>query len=148
MQKQYQKSLKWINELINNNYGNVRMDLQCMSRIMNIVIHYELGNHDFISSLVRSTKRFLTKVERKFKVETSFLKFANKNLQDPYDLDLKPAFEKEIEELTVLTKEPFEKRAIEYFDLISWLKTKTENRTMEDVMSEMATKDKVSRAIM
>ena len=72
----------------------------------------------------------------------------DKNLQDSYNLDLKPAFEKEIEELTVLTKDPFEKRAIEYFDLISWLKTKTENRTMEDVMSEMATKDKISRGIM
>jgi len=145
---EYQKALKWINKLINNNYGNVRLDVQCMARIMNIVIHYELGNYEIISSLIRSTNRFLTKVDRKFKVETSFLKFANKFLQEKYTPELETSFNKEIENLTHISETPFEKKAIEFFDLISWLKTKTENRTMEEIMSEQIIKEKINKGIM
>ena len=145
---EYQKSLKWINKLINNNYGNVRMDLQCMAQIMNIAIHYELKNYEFITSLVRSTNRFLTKVNRKFKVETSFLKFANKSFKNQYSKDLKPIFEKEIDELNQIIKDPFEKRILEYFDIISWIKTKTEEKSMEQIMSKFVIKEKISRGVM
>ena len=145
---EYKKALNWINKLINNNYGNVRMDLQCMSRIINIAIHYELGNYDLIPSLVRSSNRFLTKVDRKFKAETSFLKFANKNLSEEFSPKMHMNFQKEIDSLTDITKDSFEQKIIEYFDLISWLKTKTENRTMEEIISGKTIKEKLSRGIL
>jgi tetratricopeptide (TPR) repeat protein len=145
---EYQKSLKWINKLINENYGNVRLDAQCMARIMNIAIHFELGNYELIPSLTRSTNRFLTKVDRKFKVETSFLKFANRYLRDEYTPDLKSHFLDEIDKLSSICEVPFEKKAIEFFDLISWLRTKTENRTMEEIMSKLTVKETLSRGIM
>ncbi|MDB4534642.1 hypothetical protein N9242_07210, partial [Vicingaceae bacterium] len=146
--QEYQKSLKWINELINNNYGNVRMDLQCMARIMNIVIHYELGNYELISSLVRSTNRFFIKVNRKFEVETSFLKFANKNLQEEYSMELYNSFNKQIESLKEIVITPFEKKTIENFDIISWLKTKTESKTMEEIMSTKIEEEKTNLGVM
>ncbi len=145
---EYQKALLWINKLINNNYGNVRLDAQCMARIMNIVIHYELGNYELVSSLVRSTNRFLVKVDRKFKFETSFLKFANKNFQDQYSPELKITFQKEIDNLIKITEDPFEKKAVEFFDVISWLKTKTENKTMEEILSSKIVQESLNRGIL
>ncbi len=134
--------------LINNNYGNVRMDAQCMVRIMNIAIHHELRNYELISSLVRSTTRFLVKVNRKFKFETSFFKFANKNFQAKYTPDKEPVFQKEIDELIKITEDPFEKKAVEFFDVISWLKTKTENKTMEEILSSKAVQESLNRGVM
>ena len=43
----------------------------------------------------------------------------------------------------------FEQKIIEYFDLINWLKSKVENRTMEDIMSnKVITKEKITRGVM
>jgi hypothetical protein len=145
---EYQKALLWVNKLINNNYGNVRMDAQCMSRIMNIVIHYELGNYEIISSLIRSTNRFLIKVDRKFEFETSFLKFANKHFQNKYYPEQQSSFQNEIDNLTKIAEDPFEKKGIEFFDVISWLKTKTENKTMEEIISGKVTKERFHRGVM
>jgi hypothetical protein len=125
----------------------VRMDAQCMSRIMNIVIHYELGNYEVISSLIRSTNRFLLKVDRKFKFETSFLKFANKHFQNKYYPEQQGSFQNEIDNLTKITEDPFEKKAIEFFDVISWLKTKTENKPMEELISGKVAKERFHRGV-
>lgn len=145
---EYHKSLKWINKLINNNYGNVRLDIQCMARMLNIVIHYELGNYELIPSLVRSTNRYLIKIDRKFKVETSFLKFANKCLQYEYSPEFKIHFQQEIGNIEKIIEAPFEKKILDFFDLISWLKTKVENRNMEDIVKETIRKEPLVHGIM
>lgn len=131
---EYHLALKWINHLLNENYGNARMDLQCMSKLMNIAIHYELGNYDIIPSLISRANNFLIKMDRKFKYETSFLNFAKKHLMFKYSSDLKDAFQKEISDLELIIEDPAEKLTNECFDFINWLKTKIENKSMEEVI--------------
>lgn len=132
----YRKALVWTNELLNTKAGLVRLDLQCLGRILNLIVHYELGNHDIIASLVRSARRFLKKENRLFEVEDLFLRFANRHLQEPYHADKKEAFEQIITRLAALKGDLISEKTMQYFDLISWLKSKTEKCSMEAVMSK------------
>ena len=131
---EYSKALKWTNNGLNTNYGEIRKDLQSFCRIINILIHYELGNYMLIDSLIRSTDRYLQKENRKFEFEKSFLKFAKKHLQEKYTISKLDSFEKQIEEIQTICQDPFEARALMYFDSISWLETKTKGKTMEELM--------------
>jgi hypothetical protein len=57
----YTPSLHWSNEIVNENYGSTREDLQCYARILNLMIHYELGNILVIRYAVESFRRFFSK---------------------------------------------------------------------------------------
>ena len=61
VQKQYSNALKWLNEIIGHNYGPVRDDIQSYGRILNLMIHFELGNILVLKYAVESTRRFLKK---------------------------------------------------------------------------------------
>lgn len=128
----FKTALKWMNELMNKKFGEIRVDLQCFSRIMNIVLHYELGNHDLIENLVRSADRFITKKERKFRFETAFLKFANHSLTQP-DVGT-AAFEEFHLILNTIFEDKFEKKALHYFDFMSWAESKFDSRSFADIM--------------
>jgi hypothetical protein len=54
-------ALREVNELINGNFGGERMDLQCAARLLNLVLHFELGNILVLRYAVDSCKRFLAK---------------------------------------------------------------------------------------
>jgi hypothetical protein len=53
--------LKEINAIINGDFGNERPDILCGVRLLNLVVHFELGNILVLRYIVDSTQRFLTK---------------------------------------------------------------------------------------
>ena len=134
---EYRKALKWTNNLIDGKFGSIRLDLQCAARIISIATHYELEHYDIIGSLVRSADRYFTKVERKYEVEKVFLKFARKQLMEPYHPRMEEAFTECLAQLQALESIPLEKRTLGFFGLIGWLQSRMEGRTMEAVVTEM-----------
>lgn len=54
-------SLREVNEIINGDFGQERSDLQCTARLLNLVIHFELGNILVLRYAVDSAERFLLK---------------------------------------------------------------------------------------
>ena len=60
-EKKYKHALNWINEVINFEDDAIRLDIHCNARIMNMMLHYELGNYDYLKNLYRSTVRYLKK---------------------------------------------------------------------------------------
>jgi len=59
--KEFSNSLHWLNEIINSNFGNVREDIQCYARILNLIVHFELNNIIVLRYAVDSCRRFLKK---------------------------------------------------------------------------------------
>ena len=57
----YEKAIDYLNEIINS-HADLRYDLQCYSRLMHLMCHYELGNYDIIESLSKSVYRFMAKM--------------------------------------------------------------------------------------
>ena len=69
--KKYEAALDWINELLNDPDLKTREDIHSFGQILNLFIHYELGNDKLLEYIVKSTYRFLLKRKRLFKVESS-----------------------------------------------------------------------------
>ena len=75
MQKDYSNSLRWVNQIIQTPFKNYRKDLQRYARILNLMIHFELGNLIVLKYAVENCRRFLKK-PADFRGETPVLPFA------------------------------------------------------------------------
>ncbi len=77
--KRYSDSLSMINTILNNNFGEHRVDLQTYSRFLFLMIHFELGNITLLRYAVENTRRFLKKRRGTlFAFEKELLKFFSK----------------------------------------------------------------------
>jgi len=72
--KQYSESLEWIN-LVQTVKSDFREDIQALSRILLLIIHFELGNKMYLISCLKSTYRFLKKKNRYYDIEKLFFQF-------------------------------------------------------------------------
>ena len=137
----YSNAVKWLNKIINDIASDVRTDINCFARILYLITHYELGNAELLEYIVKSTYRFLYKRNRLYRFETCVLNFIKKSLPKANTQQkLINSFEDLKQELEDVTKEPLEKKALEYFDFISWLESKIENRPFAEIVKEKVKK--------
>lgn len=52
------KALKWSNYVLNDHFS-IYHDVLCFNRILNLIIHFELGNIELLESILPNTMRFL-----------------------------------------------------------------------------------------
>jgi tetratricopeptide (TPR) repeat protein len=128
----YGKTVDYLNKIINWKV-DLRTDLQCYSRLLHLIAHYELGNFDLLEYLIKSVYRFMAKMENLSLVEEEIFKFLRKSFKLSPDR-LKPEFGKLLEELKTYEKNRFETRAFVYLDIISWLESKIRNVPVQDVI--------------
>ncbi len=137
----YRNAIRYLNYILNYKDTALREDIHCFSRILNLASHYELGNNELIEYQIKSTYRFLSKMDNLQKVQQYILGFIRK-LSDMEEKDLKDEFIKLHEKLMNLEDNPFEKRAFLYLDMISWLESKIQNRPVQEVIQEKVRKEK------
>ena len=58
----YERAIDYLNKIINWKV-DLRTDLQCYSRLLHLIAHYELGNEDILDSLIKSVYRFMAKMQ-------------------------------------------------------------------------------------
>jgi hypothetical protein len=130
----YEHTIKYLNKIINWKM-DLRTDLQCYSRLLHLIAHYELGNDDLLEYLIKSVYRFMAKMENLSKVEEEIFRFLRKSFKlDP--AELKPEFPKLLERLKTYEKNRFETRAFVYLDIISWLESKIRNVPVQKIIRE------------
>ena len=117
------EALDYLNIIINSKVGNLREDIQCFARMLQLICHYELGNVDLLEYIIKSVYRFFAKMEDLNMVQNEVLKFLRKALY-LNDSELRKAFLKLKNKLEILSEHPYEKRSFLYLDLISWLESK------------------------
>ena len=111
----------------------MREDLLCFSRILNLVAHYEAGLDYNLESLIKSTYKFLIKMEDLYFVQKEMIKFL-KQLGDIYPQEIKAAFKELHAKLKRLEEDPYERRAFLYLDVLSWLESRIENKSVETII--------------
>ena len=111
----------------------------CFSRILNLVAHYEAGLDYQLDSLIKSTYKFLIKMEDLYAVQKEMILFL-KSLGDIFPNEIKSAFIKLHKKLLVYENHPYESRAFLYLDIISWLESKIENKSTGDIIKEKFTR--------
>ncbi|WP_109831496.1 hypothetical protein [Reichenbachiella versicolor] len=134
----FQIAISWVQKVINSTEGDLREDIHGFARILSLICHYELGNMDLIQYHVRSTYRFLYKKEDLHQFQKYILNFLLKLNMSITEEELKNRFITLRNSLIPLSKDPYEKRAFIYFDIISWLESKIENRPIGDIVKQKA----------
>jgi hypothetical protein len=130
----YGSTIDYLTQIINWKV-DLRTDLQCYSRLLHLIAHYELGNFELLEYLIKAVYRFMAKMENLSLVEEEIFIFLRKSFKlSPGRL--RPEFEKLVEKLKKYEKNRFETRAFVYLDIISWLESKIKNVPVQDVIRE------------
>ena len=119
-QGRFNEALKWTNMLLNNIDIDKTQDIHCMSQLLNLVIHLELGNKSLLQYTIRSTKRYLETRNKVYRFETIFLEFINDLLRKRKHFSEHERYVQLADELRPLKADAFEKHAFEYFDFLDW----------------------------
>ena len=128
-----EEALDYLNKIINFKAGNLREDIQCFARMLQLICHYEMGNVDLLEYIIKSVYRFLPKMQDLNIIQTEILKFLRKALylNEP---ELRKAFLILKNKLEILSNHPYEKRSFLYLDNISWLESKLSNKHIGDII--------------
>ncbi len=128
------KSLFWLNKVLNDNEPTLRQDIFTYARLFNLVVHYELGNFDLLEYIVRSTQRFLTKHHRAYQVETTLVEYI-KRLARATDPELKQELFKDLRnEFVQHFKDPNESLMLKYFDVLSWVDSHIQKKSFSEIV--------------
>lgn len=103
--------------------ADLRIDLQCYARLLHLIAHYELGNHDLLPYLIKSVYRFMAKMENLSYVEEAMLRFLRDSLQLTLH-EVRPKLQQLLEKLKKYEHRVSEARAFAYLDVVSWLEGK------------------------
>ncbi len=132
------KTISHLHVITNQVYPNFREDIQCFARILNLIAHFDLGNEALVTYQVKTTYRFLSKMEHLQPALKSILQFVRK-IPKIEEVELKREFILLKEDLEQIRLTQFERRPFLYLDIISWLESKIEGVPVGDIISKKAT---------
>lgn len=131
----YGQTIHYLNLIINPKNPDYRGDIQAFARILNLIAHFELGNEILVEYQIKSVYRFLSKIEDLQAVQKEIFKFLRK-----IPVIREEALPKEFallrKKLLPYQNDPYEKRPFLYLDIISWLESKIQGRSVQDIVRE------------
>jgi tetratricopeptide (TPR) repeat protein len=133
------KCIEYLKKIIDNKNLSMREDLMCFARVLSLVAHYEAGMDYRLEVQLKSTYKFLIKMNDLHEVQREMIKFL-RNLGTIFPHELKSEFKKLHDRLIIFENHPYEKRAFLYLDIISWLESKIENKPVAEIIQEKAKK--------
>lgn len=136
----YREALLYANKVLTKEKTGIRSDVISCTKILSILIHYELGNEELMQSLCGSYARYLIKHPQQSQAQDILLRFFS------IVIPIKPREKKIINKLSPETK-LFVKLKKELsacksesvfreFDFISWAESKIQNRPLLDILKE------------
>jgi hypothetical protein len=131
----YKSANKYVNIVLNDFESDLRSDLFCFAHVLSIIIHFELGNKELLEYRVKSTYRLLLKRNKLYKVESLILEFIKDTIAVlNTEEERRKAFSDLRDKMMEATaSNRFEEIALDYFDFISWLESKIENKSFREV---------------
>lgn len=135
--EQYERALGFLNDWLNLPATVERQDLQTVARLLNLLVHYELGNHVLLESLIRSTQRYLRKNKMLYEMERKIINF----IKSASEAGSRQAL---VEECKLL-KEEFEERGqpggtrtflTRAFNMVAWLDSKITGQPFAQVIQQ------------
>ncbi|MET1259619.1 hypothetical protein ABV409_09760 [Flagellimonas sp. DF-77] len=133
----HKNCIQYLKKIISNRNLKMREDLMCFARVLSLVAHYEAGMDYHLEVQLKSTYKFLLKMNDLQAVQKEMIKFL-RNLGDIYPSELRNEFQKLYNELKKYEDHPYEKRAFLYLDILSWLESHLQNRPVSEVIREKA----------
>lgn len=144
----YSEGLRWSNRFLNEPRQELQGDQTSMARVLNAILHYELGHYDLLEYTIKSAFRFIYKHDRLFKFETLALRTIKRLTEATEESGKREILLEAEKELKEVVKDPYELRSSNMFDFGSWLAAKINHTRFVDEKrktSHIAQKEKVSK---
>ena len=132
---EFNKSLFWINKVLNDNENTLRKDLFSYARLFNLVIHFELQNYDLLEYITKSTQRYLMRRQRDYNLEKLVIDHLRKLIRESKSKDIVTKYTEFKAQLVELVTEPEDQIVLKYFDFLSWINSKIESTSFSKAVS-------------
>ena len=120
MKKDFQASMKYVNEIMSTRFGNSIHDLERYTRLLNLMIHLELDNIIVLRYAVEGCRRFLKKVKKVYPFEKVLLRFFSKICNAPKG-EFKPLFKKLEKDLFKGSEKLVDDNILDFLDFKTWI---------------------------
>lgn len=124
------RGLDWVNRILNEPRTELRTDIQSIARIMNLIIHYQLGNWEFLEYGLKSATRFLSNRDRLFLFEKTILKYIRQLSSLDPNVQMTDVLIDFRAEINRVIEDKFERQAMSLFNIISWIDAELDRSTM------------------
>ena len=115
-------SLHWIHELMHEK-EDVVLEIFQFARMLNLLVHFDLGNWEHLSYRLPSTRRYLRQRRELYQTELALFQHLQKAINTPAQ-ELPALHKKFSDTIEGLYTNPGEKRFFNYIDLVIWLQAK------------------------
>ncbi|MBI2271251.1 MAG: hypothetical protein HYU69_12985 [Bacteroidetes bacterium] len=130
----FRESLRYANKILNFKSGN-RNDVQKETRLMLLMVHFELGHSEHLQGLAGSSLRWILKNDSLHVVEETLLNFFGNRIHKANSSDSRiAAFRQLKEDITSLLKRSGKPAFLEHFDLIAWIDSRIQDRPLIDIL--------------
>ena len=133
----FDKCIRYTSLIMGNKNIKMREDLQCFTRILNLIAHWEAGLDFNLDKIIKETYNYLDKLNDLHEVQKTILKYLN-GLENIYPGEIKGFLRNLYNELKKYEDDPYEKRAFLYLDIISWLESKIDRKPLQNIIKEKA----------
>jgi hypothetical protein len=133
--KKYSKALYWLNEIINRPNTTVNISFATITRIIRLIVFYELGYTD-IENHLRAVQRYIAKQEHQYQIDQALLKCIRKIAGIHDKKRLTSIMTETRNELLTLSANKTESITLYYFDFISWCGSKIENQSFAEIIQQ------------
>jgi hypothetical protein len=120
LNKRFDQALKWNNLILNDAKEDVVKEIYYFARILNLLIHFELGNVDLLGSLLLSTPKYLKARRPIYVTEKTLFRLLGELLAEPNRKARQKLVADFKIELDRLAQERSERRVFNYLDLRLW----------------------------
>ncbi|MCD8072113.1 MAG: hypothetical protein LUE10_02855 [Alistipes sp.] len=137
---QYRKCMEYLSRITTTKDPQIRRDLQCFARILNLIASYEAGIDYNLDYQIRSVYSFLVKMNDMNAVQKEMLAFLKK-LNSIYADEIKEELKALYERLKPYGSHPYERRAFYYLDILSWLESLQTGRPVAEIIRRKFLRD-------
>lgn len=126
----YKMSLKYTNLILNDTKFKNRKDLLSVVRLLNLLVHYELGNDFTLEYLTKNTFNYFKSKNRLFKVEKELISFISGRNKDLQNEKIKEDLIQLRDAMKEHKKDSFEASPFNFFDFEYWAMSKIEGEQL------------------
>ena len=136
IQNNFEKCIYWNSKIFNIGKTDLSEDYQCYARIIQLISYYELGYFDSMDYALKSAYHFISKKKKVYKYEIIIQKFLRRSFSIKTDKELIKMFGEMKDELEEIYKDDFEKNAFDAFNILYWLDSKINGKSVLEILKE------------
>ena len=134
--RDFRESLKWYNKAQQHMKFKDGQNTVGLYKIISLMVHFEMGDTEYLNYATRNTHRFLLKRKSAYKTELLLIEFFRKLPKLQNDKEIVAMLVQLKEKLLPIMSDPLEKRVFQLFDFICWVDSKIKNRSFAEMVRE------------